>query len=135
MLALLLSAALLASSEGDIRALLDQQVKDWNRGDIASFMRGYDRSAEITFVGKSGVRRGYDSVAARYREAYPTQEKMGRLHFSEIEVRLLGETHALVLGRFYLERAEAGGGPASGRFSLIVAKRPEGWRILHDHTS
>lgn len=135
MLALLLTATLLASAEGDIRAVLDQQVTDWNRGDIVAFMRGYDRSAEITFAGKTGVRRGYDAVMARYKEAYSNQEKMGRLRFSEIEVRMLGDSYALVQGRFDLERTVAGGGPATGRFSLVMVKRPEGWRILHDHTS
>lgn len=135
MLVLLLSAALFAASTDDIRALLDQQVVDWNRGDIAAFMKGYDRSPGLTFSGKSGVRRGYEAVEANYRQNYPTAEKMGKLRFSEIEVRLLGENHALVLGRFDLERTPAGGGPASGRFTLILAKRPEGWRIMHDHTS
>lgn len=135
MLALLLSALLLASGTDEIRAVLDQQVKDWNRGDIAAFMQGYDRSPELTFAGQSGVRRGFDAVEARYRQNYPTPEKMGKLRFSEIEIRMLGENHALVLGRFDLERTAAGGGPASGRFTLVLAKRPQGWRILHDHTS
>ncbi|NWF83133.1 MAG: SgcJ/EcaC family oxidoreductase [Bryobacteraceae bacterium] len=135
MLALLLSALLMASGADEIRALLDQQVKDWNRGDIAAFLRGYDRSADLTFAGQSGVRRGFDAVEARYRENYPTAEKMGKLRFSEIEIRMLGENHALVLGRFDLERTASGGGPASGRFTLVLARRPAGWRILHDHTS
>lgn len=135
MLALLLPALLLASGAAEIRALLDQQVKDWNRGDLTAFLRGYDRSADLTFSGRSGVSRGFDAVEARYRENYPTAEKMGKLRFSEIEVRMLGENHALVLGRFELERTAAGGGPARGRFTLVLAKRPAGWRILHDHTS
>lgn len=133
--ALLLFAMIMAPGVEEIRALLDQQVKDWNRGDIAAFMRGYDRSADLTFAGHGGVRRGFNAVEARYRESYPTAEKMGKLRFSEIEVRMLGENHALVLGRFELERTAAGGGPASGRFTLVLAKRPAGWRILHDHTS
>ncbi len=135
MLALLLSASLLASSAEEIRAVLDRQARDWNRGDISAFMRGYDRSPELTFAGQSGVRRGFEAVEARYREKYSTPAKMGKLRFSEVEVRMLGENHALVLGRFDLDRAAAFGGPASGRFTLVLVKRPQGWRILHDHTS
>ncbi|MGH9673116.1 MAG: hypothetical protein ACRD44_08040 [Bryobacteraceae bacterium] len=39
---------------------------------------------------------------------------MGRLQFSEIEVRMLGADHAVVLGRFHLTRTAAGGGDARG---------------------
>jgi uncharacterized protein (TIGR02246 family) len=126
---------LLLANAADIRAVLDKQMEDWNRGDIASFLRGYDRSAEITFLGQSGVSRGFDGVEQRYRRNYGTPEKMGKLRFSEIEVRMLGEEYALVLGRFELTRAAEHGGPASGRFTLVFVKRSEGWRILHDHTS
>jgi ketosteroid isomerase-like protein len=38
----------------------------------------------------------------------------------------------VVLGRWRLtETAQAG----SGVFSVVVERRPEGWRIVHDHTS
>lgn len=127
--------ALALAGAADIRGVLDQQMEDWNRGDIAAFLRGYDRTAEITFLGQSGVSRGFDGVEQRYRRNYGTAEKMGKLRFSEIEVRMLGTDHALVLGRFELTRAAEHGGAASGRFTLVFVKRPEGWRILHDHTS
>lgn len=132
---LVLLTALLLADADDIRTVLDRQAEDWNRGDIIAFLRGYDRSAEITFLGQSGVSRGFDGVQQRYQRNYATPEKMGKLRFSEIEVRTLGDNHALVLGKFELTRAPEHGGPASGRFTLVFVKRPEGWRILHDHTS
>jgi ketosteroid isomerase-like protein len=60
---------------------------------------------------------------------------MGTLRFSELDIRPLSGEIAIVTGRFDLERSTAGGGPANGRFTLVLKKTPRGWRIIHDHTS
>jgi uncharacterized protein (TIGR02246 family) len=117
-----------------IRTVLDNQVAAWNRGDIDSFMRGYDNSPETTFIGKS-VQRGWQTVRRTYHERYPTPEKMGTLDFSAIEVQPLGADYANVIGKFHLRRTEAGGGDASGVFTLLFHRTKEGWRIIQDHTS
>ena len=134
MVALLL-CMLWAEPGADVRAVLDKQVLAWNQGDIETFMTTYLDSPELTFSGRDGVTRGYRPVLERYRKRYSSPEAMGRLAFSEIEVRMLGEDAALVLGRFELTRSDAGGGNASGRFTLVLRKTPRGWRIIHDHTS
>lgn len=118
-----------------IRAVLAAQEAAWNRADVASFMEGYDKSADLTFSGTSGVTRGWQNVLERYRRRYPGAEAMGKLRYSELEVRLVGSEAALVLGRFSLTRTEKAGGNASGHFSLVFRKTPAGWRIIHDHTS
>ena len=41
----------------------------------------------------------------RYRERYPTSEKIGKLRFSDLEVQPLGPT-ALVLGRWHLTHSD-----------------------------
>jgi uncharacterized protein (TIGR02246 family) len=124
-----------AGPEAEIRAVLAAQEAAWNRADVAAFMEGYEKSPDLTFSGTNGVTRGWQNVLERYRQRYPGAEAMGRLQYSEIEVRLVGSEVALVLGRFHLTRAEAAGGDASGRFSLVFRKTPAGWRIIHDHTS
>jgi uncharacterized protein (TIGR02246 family) len=135
MLNLALFALLAASPEADVRAVLDRQVAAWNRGDIEQFMTTYLDSPSLTFTGRDGVTRGYRPVLERYRRRYATREAMGTLVFSEIEVRLLNGNAALVLGRFQLTRTQAGGGNAEGRFSLVLQHTPQGWMIIHDHTS
>jgi uncharacterized protein (TIGR02246 family) len=124
-----------AGPEAEIRAVLAAQEAAWNRADVAAFMEGYEKSADLTFSGTSGVTRGWQNVLDRYRQRYPGAEAMGRLQYSEIEVRLIGSEAALVLGRFSLTRTEKAGGNASGHFSLVFRKTPAGWRIIHDHTS
>jgi uncharacterized protein (TIGR02246 family) len=136
MLALLLCLLLApADPESDIRAVLDKQAQAWNRGDIEAFMTTYLDSPQLTFMGKDSVTRGYRPVLERYRQRYASREAMGTLRFSELEVRLLGSDAALVLGKFQLTRTAAGGGDASGRFSLVLRKTAAGWKIIHDHTS
>ena len=115
-----------------ITKVLTEQQSAWNRGDIDAFLAGYWRSADLTFSGSSGISRGWDGVLARYRKSYPDRRAMGRLDFSEIEFRFLGQDAALVLGRWHLTREK---GDVGGVFSLVWQRFPEGWRIVHDHTS
>lgn len=126
---------LLFAAPDDIRAVLDRQSTGWNRGDIEAFMRGYDDSPQTAFVSKDGVRKGYAAILARYRRSYSSREKMGTLRFTEIDIRPLGPTHAIATGKYSLERSAAGGGPASGWFSLVFVKTGGGWKIVLDHTS
>lgn len=123
-----------ADETAAVKQILQDQAAAWNRGDLEEFVRSYENSPSITFVGKQ-VERGYAQVLARYQRNYGTADKRGKLNFEELEVRMLGPDYALVLGRFVLTRNAAGGGNATGRFSLVVKKLPKGWRIIHDHTS
>jgi uncharacterized protein (TIGR02246 family) len=127
------TAAPNAASRRAIEQLLREQQQAWNRGDIEKFVDGYWRSPELTFSGSSGVQRGWDAVLARYRRSYPDRAAMGQLDFTDLEFRFLAPDAALVLGRWHLSRPP--NNDAGGVFSLVLQKFPEGWRIIHDHTS
>ena len=124
----------LADAAGEMRAALEAQAAAWNRGDLVEFMKAYKQSEDITFLG-AAVTRGYSAVLQRYQRTYGSTAKMGTLRFDEIEVKMLGKGHALMLGRFRLTRGAEGGGDAAGRFSLVWEKTKEGWKVIHDHTS
>lgn len=115
-----------------IVALLKTQQQDWNNGDIRAFMAGYWNSPELTFAGSKGFTRGWEPVLERYEKTYVDRAAMGKLDFSELEVRPLGPHAALVLGHWHLERQI---GDVGGIFTLVLQKFPEGWRIVHDHTT
>ncbi|HYK38316.1 nuclear transport factor 2 family protein [Alloacidobacterium sp.] len=121
-------------AESAIRQVLADQVSAWNRGDIDAFMQGYKDSPETTFIGKT-MRQGWQQVMDRYKASYSTKDAMGALEFSDLKVRMLGTDYAVVTGKYHLTRAAAGGGDASGIFSLVWEKSAEGWRIILDHTS
>jgi uncharacterized protein (TIGR02246 family) len=120
------------NSAAEIQSVLTTQQDAWNRGDIDAFMNGYARSASTVFVSEDEVGRGWETVRDRYRVKYSDRAKMGTLSFSEIEVTMLSSDAAVVLGRWKLKRAKD---EPHGRFTLIFKRLPEGWRIVHDHTS
>lgn len=115
----------------DIIAVMKEQSAAWNRGDIEGFMRGYWNSDKLVFV-SSRVTRGWQPTLENYKRGYPTKEAMGRLTFSDLEVTVLSNDAAVVLGSWALERAKDN---PKGKFTLIFRKFKEGWRIVHDHTT
>ncbi len=117
---------------GAIRKVLDTQQGAWNRGDIPAFLEGYWNSPDLTFSGANGTVRGYSGLLERYRKTYPDATAMGRLEFSDLEIRSLGADAALVLGKWHLTRTI---GDVGGVFTLVLQRFPAGWRIIHDHTS
>jgi beta-aspartyl-peptidase (threonine type) len=57
---------------------------------------------------------------------------MGHVTFSDFEITPLGDSAALVLGEWKLDRASE---PVAGNFTLVVRKIDGRWVIVHDHTS
>lgn len=120
-----------ADAEAIIDAL-ERSAQGWNRKDLDAFMQPY--ADEATFVGARGLVRGRAAI----RESYATSwfaagRDPGQLRFADIEVRMLGRDHALAVGRFSVDLP--GGDTAAGMFSLTLRRTPDGWSILHDHSS
>jgi len=57
---------------------------------------------------------------------------MGTLTFSNLEITSLSNDSAIALGAWKLKRAND---EPRGRFTLIFRRFPDGWKIVHDHTS
>lgn len=123
-----------ASVPAAVTQVLERQAAEWNRGDVRAFMTSYEDSQETAFVGSKGVAKGYQRVLESYLKGYPTRDAMGKLTFSDIEVRPLGADYASAIGRFRLERNAKGGGNAAGIFTLLFHKTPAGWKIILDHS-
>jgi beta-aspartyl-peptidase (threonine type) len=121
------------SGEEAVRAVLDAQVAAWNKGDLESFMNGYWQSPELTFFSGNNRTQGWQATLDRYRKRYQAEgQEMGQLTFSELKVEMLGPDAAFVRARFQLVRSKD---KPTGLFTLIFKRLPEGWRIVHDHTS
>ena len=128
----LLAQAPPPSSEPEIRAMLDESAAAWNRGDLDGHLA--DNADSITFMTGRGPIVGKDRTAEALRRSFFRDGKpIQALRFEQVTVRPLGGRHALVVGRFIL----SGGNEAekSGWFSTVWERRPEGWRVIHDHSS
>jgi len=127
-----LEAARASANAGpELEAALQATAAAWNGGDIDGFMAPYAPGA--TYMTAAGL-IGVDAMRARYLAKYFTGSKPDQqLRFDQLDVRALGDDHALLTGRFLL----TGGGKAdqTGRFSLVWVRQPDGWRIIHDHSS
>jgi beta-aspartyl-peptidase (threonine type) len=120
--------------ERAVRGVLDEQVACWNRGDLDAFADTYWKSPELVFQSGGDRNLGWDAMRERYRKRYEGEGKaMGRLTFDRLEVRPLGDDAAYAFGAWALEMPD--GSQPSGLFTVILRERPEGWRIVHDHTS
>ncbi len=136
-LALPAAACRATSTAGGTReliAVLEAQQVAWNAGDVEGYMAaGYWRSADLTFLSGGDWTRGYDYVLERYRRRYVQgEQEMGTLTFDDLDVQLLTDDLGLVRGRWTLQRA---GDNPSGLFTVVMRRLPEGWRVVHDHTS
>lgn len=129
----LLLADVAAKPQDAVRAVLEAQATAWNKGDLEGFMAGYWNSPELTFYSGKEVTRGWQATLARYQKRYKADGKeMGKLAFKDLDIQVLSADAAVVRGRYVLMR---GGETLTGLFTLLLKRLPEGWRIIHDHTS
>ena len=123
-----------ADTVKDVRAVLTAQVDAWNRGDLDGFMAGYWKSPDLVFFSNGTETRGWQATLDRYRMRYQAEgRQMGTLDFPALDVVPLGPEAAMARGRWRLKMSD--GKESSGMTSVILRKLPEGWRIVHDHSS
>lgn len=121
-------------AEAEILQLLQVQQKAWNEGDLEGFMADYWNSEQLTFFSGGSIQNGWQATLDRYRRRYQSEGRsMGHLAFSEIRIEALSADSAFARGRWQLEMPD--GGRPGGLFTLVLRKLPQGWRIIHDHTS
>ncbi len=114
-----------------IQKVLNNQVAAWNEGDLDEFMKGYDRSDSILFIGNK-ITSGWDSTLARYKKSYPDKAAMGSLRFEILRLDFISSTSYLVTGKYFLTREKDN---PHGVFTLLFKKRKGSWVIVYDHTS
>jgi len=125
-----------ASEDGKaaVEHVLRIQQEAWNRHDLEGFMAGYWNSPELTFFSGAKATSGWQATLDRYRTTYASPgHEMGKLDFSDLRIEMLGADAAFVRGSWLLTLSD--GKTPHGRFTLVFRRFPEGWKIVHDHTS
>src|SRR5437764_11109900 len=117
-----------------IERVLRTQQDAWNHHDLEKFMAGYWRSPDLTFFSGAKEQNGWQATMDRYLAKYMSPgHEMGELEFSGLRIEVLGQQAAFVRGSWKLTMSD--GKMPHGLFTLVLRKFPEGWKIVHDHTS
>lgn len=122
------------ASEIAITLLLNQQVTEWNNGNLDGFMEAYWKSDSLLFVTATSTRKGWQSVYNSYQKNYfDSESSRGNLRFELLEFQPLNHQNSeiLVLGKWEVSKEEK---VSSGKFSLILKQIEGKWRIIVDHT-
>ena len=116
-----------------IKQVIAAQVAAWNAGNHEGFMQGYLKSDDILFLSGDSITRGWNTVLTRYQQRYPDQASMGTLTIGDLEFNTLAPDTVLVVGRWKVDTKKHKS--QQGVTTLIFRQTPDGWRIMHDHTS
>ncbi|WP_354359031.1 nuclear transport factor 2 family protein [Pedobacter sp. UYP30] len=104
----------------------------WNKGDIEGFMKGYQQSDSLLFVGGSGPTYGWQKTLNNYKKGYPDKMAMGELTFDIKKITVLAKDAAFVMGSWSLKRKTDN---PHGFFTLLFKKLNGQWKIVVDRTS
>jgi len=117
-----------------VRSVIEHQQDAWNHHDLEGFMAGYWNSPELSFNSGTTQTSGWQPTLDRYRKSYQSGgHEMGKLEFSDLNIQPLAKDAAFVRGAWKLTMSD--GKTPHGLFTLIFKKFPDGWKIVHDHTS
>lgn len=116
----------------EIKIVLDDSEKGWNSGNLEQYMECYHKSEKMRFAGNGTFNFGWENTLKRYKKGYPDKASMGKLSFSDVDITVISNDAALMFGRWTLKYP---GKERTGLYTLILRKFPEGWRIVHDHSS
>lgn len=122
----------LSEARAEILQVMKHQEKAWSEGDIDGFMDGYWNSEELSFIGKSGLNKGWMTTLKNYKKGYPDKTAMGTLKFDVIELNQLAPDVYHMIGRYTLIRELD---RPQGFYSLIWKYVDGKWKIISDHTS
>lgn len=125
------SCSNMKNNEQEILAIMQKQENSWNNGNIDAFMQGYWQSDSLLFIGKNGIKYGWQTTLDNYKKSYPDKATMGKLAFEILKLEVSGET-AYMLGKWSLIRENDN---PNGYFTLYWKKINEKWVITIDHTS
>ncbi|MBX2888418.1 MAG: nuclear transport factor 2 family protein [Ferruginibacter sp.] len=121
-----------SSAETMIRKILSNQETAWNNGDLKTYMSGYWNNDSLMFIGKTGIKYGWQTTFDSYMKNYPDAESMGTLTFEVIEIKKLSPIYYYVTGKWMLTRSI---GNLFGHFTLLFKNINGNWKIISDHSS
>ena len=127
-----LSSTAQSNDEMAIKQALNEQIAAWNQGNIERFMKTYWENDSLMFIGKGGVKYGWNNTLNNYKRNYPDTVAMGKLSFDILKISRLSPEYFYVVGKWHLQRSI---GDLNGHYDLLFRKINGKWVIIADHSS
>ena len=121
-----------SKNELAIKQALHEQIEAWNKGDIERFMKTYWENDSLMFIGKGGIKYGWNNTLNNYKRNYPDTVAMGKLSFNILKISQLSPEYIYVVGKWHLQRSI---GDLGGHYDLLFRKINGRWVIIADHSS
>lgn len=118
--------------KNSIRDVMKTSQDGWNEGNWEKYMSCYWQSDSTSFVSGGNVTYGYKTIKERFQKSYSDKAKMGILTFSDLEIKVLNNEYALVIGKWHLQRENDA---PWGRYSLLFQYIDSKWLVINDHSS
>ena len=121
-----------SNDEIAIKQALNEQIEAWNQGNIERFMKTYWENDSLMFIGKGGIKYGWNNTLNNYKRNYPDTIAMGKLSFDILKIHQLSPEYFYVVGKWHLQRSI---GDLNGHYDLLFRKINGKWVIIADHSS
>ena len=124
-----------AAQRQEIQNFVRAYAEAANRGDVTAYIEMYSKRPDLIVVEDAEITRGWDRLRDN---ANATLGLEGRFKISvgTMDVIILGATRAIVVFPFVTTiTTEQGPVQQHGAMTLVLEKSPQGWKIIHDHTS
>jgi len=121
------------SIKEEILQFLKNHADAWNNGNINAYLEFYWKSDLLSF--QSGNKRlyGWKKLLDRYKKSYFKDGQIPpKLTYGDLDIRIISEDYVYVLGRWKVFQNDS---ISEGVYTIILRRMPEGWKIIHDHSS
>lgn len=126
-----LTAFAQSKDEKAILAVMREEERVWNAGDIDAYVNLYAPSDSTRMLYSSGAVYGKDSILAFYKKYWP-KERMGQLTLDGERLERLSNNYYFVSGFFHVRYPN--GKTINGRFSGLMKKIKGKWYLYTDHS-
>jgi len=113
--------------------MLASSAEAWNAGNLSGFIDDYANDPATSFMDGRRPQYGYDWIRSNYAPRFEPEAARDSLRFEDFAARRLGDNHILATARYVLHRD--GTVTSTGPFTLILERRDDKWKIIHDHTN